>query len=91
METKDYFFRDPEVCPDEYMFKDGEYAGWLKFKWGDGTNAIGYVKPPKQKKKIQEEFHEEIEAEDYETELLENKFADMIDKETQKRLMDRYG
>ena len=24
-------------------------------------------------------------------ELLENKFADMIDKETQKRLMNRYG
>ena len=91
METKDYFFRDPEVCPDEYMFMDGEYVGWLKFKWGDGTNAIGYVKQPKKKKKIQEEFHEEIEAEDYEAELLENKFADMIDKETQKRLMDRYG
>ena len=40
---------------------------------------------------MQEEFHEEIEVEDYEAELLENKFADMIDKETQKRLMDRYG
>lgn len=98
-ETRDYFFRDPEVCPDEYKWKNGEYAGWLQFKWGDGTNAIGYVKPPKQKKKTQEELYEEFEAEDYlnelqkdyEAELIENKFADIIDKETQKRLMDRYG
>ena len=93
-ENRDYFFRDPEVCPDEYEWKTGEYKGWLQFKWGDGKNAIGYVKPPKQKKK-KIEVIEEIEDyefdEDYENEALENKFADIIDKETQKRLMDKYG
>ena len=86
-----YGFHYKNTCYKTCKFINSEYAGWLKFKWGDGTNAIGYVKPPKKKKKIQEEFHEEIEAEDYEAELLENKFADMIDKETHKRLIDRYG
>lgn len=37
----DYFFRDTNVCPDEYNF-DGveEYDGWIQYKWGDGKNAI---------------------------------------------------
>lgn len=94
MSNKDYFFRDTNICPDEYIWQEGEYNGWLKFKWGDGTNAINYVKPQKQKiKKVQNivKEDEELNVEDYEAELIETKFADIIDKETQKRFMEKYG
>ena len=94
MSNKDYFFRDTDICPDEYIWKEGEYNGWLQFKWGDGKNAINYVKPQKQKiKKVQNivKEDEELNVGDYEVELIETKFADIIDKETQKRFMEKYG
>jgi len=64
---------------------------------GDGKNAIGYIEPPKQKKnKI--EKNELINAvdndcpnENYDIDLIENTFADMIDKEMSKRLRDKSG
>lgn len=107
----DYFFRDITVCPEDYEF-DGneEYNGWLQFRWGDGKNAINYVKPKKNKNKeigfdietnglsnfpkeddeiksLKEYFDDTYVEED----IIESKFSDIIDKETQKRLMDRYG
>jgi hypothetical protein len=91
---KDYFFRDPEVCPDEYEWKQGEYKGWLQFKWGDGKNAIGYVEPPKPKKKEVEKIdpYEDYELEsEFVAEMIEDKYDSIIEKETQKRLMDKYG
>ena len=102
MYERDYFFRDTNICPDDYEFKSGEYNGWLRFRWGDGKNAIDYVelpKQPKKKKKTQEEIREEIEENDYldgmnndwEVDLIESKFDDLLDKETRKKLMDRYG
>lgn len=102
METKDYFFRDPNECPDEYVFKPGEYEGWLQFKWGDGKNAIGYVEPPKKpkKKKDNEEIGMDFETcglddfpkpDDFKYNEIETKFEDIINKETQKRLMDKFG
>ena len=30
------------------------------------------------------------EPEDYDTEIIENKFADLLDKETKQRLLDRW-
>ena len=91
---RDYFFRDPEVCPDEYEWKQGEYKGWLQFKWGDGKNAIGYVEPPKPKKKEVEKIdpYEDYELEsEFVAEMIEDKYDSIIEKETQKRLMDKYG
>lgn len=84
-ECRDYFFRDVDKVPDDYKFDDGEYKGWLQFRWGGGENAIDYVAPPKQNKpKIEidefNEYHDEID--DYK--LIENKFDDLIDKEKQK-------
>ena len=96
MDARDYFFRDPEVCPDEYPWENGEYKGWLQFRWGDGKNAIGYVEPPKEKKKKVFKDSDNIDEddyeldEDYECEIIENKFADLLDKETKNRLMDRW-
>ena len=95
---RDYFFRDTNICPDDYKFKPGEYDGWLRFKWGDGKNAIDYVEPPKQpkiKQKIQNEIEENNDIneinENWEADLIESKFDDLLDKETRKKLMDRYG
>lgn len=36
----DEFFRGPEEVPEGYEWDDGEYEGWLQFRWGDGKNAI---------------------------------------------------
>ena len=91
---RDYFFRDPEVCPDEYEWKPGEYKGWLQFKWGDGKNAIGYVEPPKPKKTEVEKIdpYEDYELEsEFVAEMIEDKYDSIIEKETKKRLMDKYG
>ena len=46
----DYFFRKDDEIPQDYKWDDGEYEGWLQFRWGDGKNAIGYVEPEVQKK-----------------------------------------
>ena len=93
-ECRDYFFRDVDKVPDDYEFDTGEYEGWLQFRWGDGKNAIDYVAPPKQKKpKIEKSEIEEIDDEDYnyEADLIEDKFTDLLDKETRKNLMEKYG
>lgn len=98
LEFKDYLFRDPNIVPDMYKWNDGEYEGWLQFKWGDGKNAINYVKPVKQK--ISKQKTEEDNSlsddsnenyEDYEIDLIENKFADLLDKETKVKFMEKYG
>ena len=73
-ETKDYFFRDLEVCPDEYIWKNGEYDGWLQFKWGDGKNAIGYVEKTKFQLKQERPGHDEwIEEYDDVTDTIKRK------------------
>lgn len=94
-ECRDYFFRDVDKVPDAYEFDTGEYEGWLQYKWGDGKNAIDYVAPPKQKKpKVEEPIEEDTfddEYDNYEADLLEDKFADLLDKKTRKNLMEKYG
>lgn len=74
----DRFFRKSGEVPEDYKWDEGEYDGWLKFRWGDGKNAINYVEPPKPKKEkpekidlpemtsgdiIEEEMDKEIEEE----------------------------
>jgi hypothetical protein len=36
----DFFFRGPSEVPEDYKWDEGEYVGWLQFRWGDGLNAI---------------------------------------------------
>ena len=94
LEVRDYFFRNVDEVPDNYEFDDGEYEGWLQFKWGDGKNAIGYVEPPKPKKEIGFGYDFETAGLDdfnYENEYLEDKFADLLDKDTRKNLMEKFG
>lgn len=49
----DKLFRTTDDVPNGYKWDDGEYEGWLQFKWGDGKNAVDYV-APKKKKKIED-------------------------------------
>lgn len=95
---KDYYLRKPGEIPEDYKFEcRPEYDGWLQYRWGNRKNAVDYVEPPKPKREniqpiISENELEDYELdEDYEAELIENKFADLLDKETRNRLMEKYG
>lgn len=49
LRIKDYLFRGKDEIPQNYKWDNGEYEGWLQFRWGDRKNAIDYVEPPKKK------------------------------------------
>lgn len=49
---KDIYFRKDNEVPLNYKWDVGEYEGWLKFRWGDGSNAIDKVR---KRKKIEKE------------------------------------
>jgi hypothetical protein len=88
---KDYVFRGENEIPKSYHWDDGEYEGWLQFRWGDGKNAIDYVEPEKPKE--QEDAIENIkdwenEVEDYED--IENSALKQEVKERMKILEDRW-
>ena len=36
----DKLFRGNDEIPKHYNFDNGEYEGWLQFRWGNGKNAI---------------------------------------------------
>lgn len=37
----DMHFRKNDEVPSDYKWDNGEYEGWLQFRWGDHKNAIG--------------------------------------------------
>lgn len=103
LRMKDFYLRKPGEIPEDYNFEcDAEYEGWLQYRWGNRMNAVDYVAPPKPQKKpknLFEEFGYDYEThglmespahEDYNTEAIENNFADLLDKETKQRLLDRW-
>ena len=55
---RDYVFRGQDEIPKNYKWDDGEYEGWLQYRWGDGKNAIDYVEKQHKDsiKKIAKEF-----------------------------------
>ncbi len=63
----DDFFRGDDEIPKGYEFDDGEYNGWLQFRWGDGKNAITCKHQRKSQKSKQtpltKEEKEKIDAE----------------------------
>lgn len=70
---KDIFFRKESEVPEKYVFDDGEYEGWLQYRWGDGMNAINKHKKEKTSKVNTEEndtsvisLEEEIAWQEYE-------------------------
>ncbi len=97
LRVKDYLFRGKDEIPENYKWDNGEYEGWLQYRWGDGKNAIGYVEPEKPAKPKEEEYiDKEIEsikewendAEDYDK--IENSFAKHENKEKLKILAERW-
>jgi hypothetical protein len=69
---KDLMFRGKDEIPENYNWDEGEYDGWIKYRWGDGSNAIK-PKEPKKHRSVnlavdldpdpQEEYDKEIERE----------------------------
>ena len=58
-----YFIKEGEV-PKDYVWDINEYEGWLRFRWGDGENAIEKVKARRAKedelkKKTKQKKHED--------------------------------
>lgn len=49
LKVLDKYFRGPDEIPEDYKWDNGEYEGWLQFRWGDGKNAIDYKPEPKKK------------------------------------------
>lgn len=40
LELRDVLFRGKDEIPEDYKWDNGEYQGWLQFRWGNGLNAI---------------------------------------------------
>lgn len=40
--VKDRFFRKEGEVPEGYKWDDGEYEGWLQFRWGNGRNSVEF-------------------------------------------------
>ena len=90
---KDKLFRGPDEIPKNYKWDEGEYDGWLRFRWGDGKNAVGYEDNKKHKVVAKEEIIEDdFDYGEYETigEEIENQYAKIEEKETYKRLENRW-
>lgn len=66
---------------------EGEYDGWLQFRWGDGKNAIGY-KEKKEKRNNDENLYEEFDNnEQFDEQAI---FDKQIEKEKLKLIENRW-
>ena len=96
-QVKDILFRGEDEIPKDYVWDDGEYEGWLQYRWGDGKNALDYVEPEKPKKveileddDLDNDSFDEIDETYLDGEDIENSFLKDEDREKLKRLMDRW-
>lgn len=85
---KDDFFRGEDEIPKDYQWDDGEYEGWLQYRWGDGKNAIDYEK--NKKKKIRNIIKNEISDENEYAELVQDFHNKKITKEKMDIKMDKW-
>lgn len=87
LKLKDIFFRKDDEIPKNYKWDDGEYDGWLQFRWGDGKNAIGY-KEKKEKRNNDENLYEEFDNnEQFDEQAI---FDKQIEKEKLKLIENRW-
>lgn len=92
----DLFFRTEEDVPIDYIWDAGEYEGWLQFKWGDGKNAVGYVKPEKptiiEDNNSDDNFDENDVFDEYidRNEEIAITLEDQLHEETMKRLRNKW-
>lgn len=86
---KDKFFRKPGEIPENYKWDDGEYSGWLQFRWGDGKNAIDYVEKKTSSKSNEfSEINEELMA-TFEDDI-QDRYNDKLVSEKVRLKMDRW-
>lgn len=77
----DTYFRKEGEVPKNYVWDINEYEGWLRFRWGDGENAIDKVKARRAKedeikKKTKQEKQEDWEDFEYDEEYDMYRFKD---------------
>jgi hypothetical protein len=74
-------FRGKDEILENYIWDEGEYDGWIKFRWGDGSNAIKSKEP---KKHGEISLKEELDSDPQE------KYDKEIEKEWKERKLDRW-
>lgn len=80
LHIKDLAFRKEDEIPENYKWDVGEYEGWLKYRWGDGSNAI----KPRPTKKILSGIPKTEEDDP------QIKFDKEIEQEIKSRKLDRW-
>lgn len=55
LELRDILFRGKDEIPEDYKWDNGEYEGWLQFRWGNGLNGIEKEDEINRQKKIEAE------------------------------------
>ena len=103
LKIKDILFRKPNEVSFNYPWDNGEYEGWLRFRWGDGKNKIEGNTPQEIKKiekkknyKPKDKFYKKLDPEDLKQfegydDSLQNKMDKEIENELEKDLMNKYG
>ena len=62
----DRYFRKEGEVPKDYVWDINEYEGWLRFRWGDGENAIDKVKARRAKEdELKKKAKKQEESEDW--------------------------
>ena len=62
----DRYFRKEGEVPKDYVWDINEYEGWLRFRWGDGENAIDKVKARRAKEdELKKKAKKKEEQEDW--------------------------
>ena len=62
----DRYFRKEGEVPKDYVWDINEYEGWLRFRWGDGENAIDKVKARRAKEdELKKKAKKQEEPEDW--------------------------
>ena len=62
----DRYFRKEGEVPKDYIWDINEYEGWLRFRWGDGENAIDKVKARRAKEDELKKKAKQKKQEDWE-------------------------
>ena len=70
-----YFLKDGEI-PKNYVWDEGEYEGWLQYRWGNGLNKI----------EIEDEINRKAEEK---KQILESK--QIKEQKEKQELMEQYG
>ena len=60
----DNLFRGEDEIPKGYIFDNGEYEGWLQYRWGDGKNAVNCKEPSCKPKKKKYGKHQQFDEND---------------------------